>query len=79
VLLPVEAWMDLRRYKPLREAGATWREIADEVGLDWRAVKRYLSTQFASMSVSVSVSVQCRSRPSIMAATSEDEQLLSWE
>jgi transposase len=44
VILPVEAWMDLHRYKPLREAGATWREIADEVGLDWRTVKRYLST-----------------------------------
>jgi transposase len=44
VILPVEAWMDLRRYRPLRDAGATWREIADEVGLDWRTVKRYLST-----------------------------------
>jgi transposase len=44
VILPVEAWMDLRRYKPLRDAGATWREIADEVGLDWRTVKRYLSS-----------------------------------
>jgi transposase len=44
VILPVEAWMDLRRYQPLRDAGATWREIADEVGLDWRTVKRYLST-----------------------------------
>ena len=44
MILPVEAWMDLRRYQPLRDAGATWREIADEVGLDWRTVKRYLST-----------------------------------
>src|SRR5436190_2052346 len=35
--------MDLRRYQPLRAAGATWREIADEVGLDWRTVKKYLS------------------------------------
>jgi transposase len=43
VILPVEAWMDLRRYQPLRAAGATWREIADEVGLDWRTVKKYLS------------------------------------
>lgn len=48
MILPVEAWMDLRRYKPLRDAGATWREIADEVGLDWRTVKRYLSTDAAS-------------------------------
>ena len=44
MILPVEAWMDLRRYQPLRDAGATWREIADEVGLDWRTVKKYLST-----------------------------------
>ncbi|MFL5913190.1 MAG: IS21 family transposase [Gaiellaceae bacterium] len=43
MILPVEAWMDLRRYKPLRDAGATWREIADEVGLDWRTVRKYLS------------------------------------
>ena len=43
MILPVEAWMDLRRYQPLRVAGATWREIADEVGLDWRTVKKYLS------------------------------------
>jgi transposase len=37
--------MDLRRYQPLRAAGATWREIADEVGLDWRTVKKYLSAE----------------------------------
>ena len=43
MILPVEAWMDLRRYQPLRAAGATWREIADEVGVDWRTVKKYLS------------------------------------
>jgi transposase len=48
VILPVEAWMDLRRYQPLRDAGATWREIADEVGLDWRTVKKYLSPDTAS-------------------------------
>ena len=46
MILPVEAWMDLRRY-PLRAAGATWREIADEVGVDWRTVKKYLSTDAA--------------------------------
>ena len=47
MILPVEAWMDLRRYQPLRAAGATWREIADEVGLDWRTVKKYLSSAAA--------------------------------
>jgi len=44
VILPVEAWMDLRRYKPLPDAGAIWRLIVDEVGVEWRSVKRYLST-----------------------------------
>jgi hypothetical protein len=38
--------MGLRRYT-LRAAGATWREIADEVGVDWRTVKKYLSTDAA--------------------------------
>ena len=47
MILPVEAWMYLRRYQSLRDAGATWREIADEVGLDWRTVKKYLSTDAA--------------------------------
>jgi transposase len=28
--LPPEAWMDLRRFKPLHDAGATWKEIAAE-------------------------------------------------
>ncbi len=43
MILPGETWMDLHRYKPLRDAGATWREIADQVGVDWRTVKKYLS------------------------------------
>jgi hypothetical protein len=43
MILPPEAWMDLRRYRPLRDAGATYREIADELGLDPRTVKKYLA------------------------------------
>src|SRR6266540_2349654 len=43
VALTEEAWMDLRRFKALAEAGATWAEIARESGYDWRTVKRYLS------------------------------------
>ena len=30
MILPPEAWMDLRRFRPLREAGATYREIAPD-------------------------------------------------
>jgi len=39
--------MDLRRFKPLREAGATYKEIAAEVGLDWRTVRKYLAADTA--------------------------------
>ena len=34
--------MDLRADRALRDAGATWAEIARESGHDWRTVKRYL-------------------------------------
>ncbi len=43
MILPVEAWMDIRRFAPLRAAGATWKEIAVEAGCDWRTVRKYLS------------------------------------
>jgi hypothetical protein len=42
VILPVEAWMDIRRYAPLRAAGASWKEIAAQAGCDWRTAKKYL-------------------------------------
>jgi hypothetical protein len=29
-------WMDLRAYRALKDAGATWAEIARESGHDWR-------------------------------------------
>ena len=43
MILPPEAWMDLRRFKPLRDAGATWKEIAAELGCDPRTVKKYIN------------------------------------
>src|SRR3954466_246232 len=43
MILPPEAWMDLRRFKPLRDAGATWKEIAEELGCDPRTVKKYIN------------------------------------
>ena len=42
MILPVEAWMDIRRYAPLRAAGASWKEIAAQAGCDWRTAKKYL-------------------------------------
>src|ERR671923_226302 len=43
MILSQEQWMNLRAFKALAEAGATWAEIARETGYDWRTVKRYLS------------------------------------
>lgn len=43
MILPVEAWMDIRRFAPLRAAGATWKEIAAQAGCDWRTARKYLS------------------------------------
>lgn len=43
MILPVEAWMDIRRFAPLRAAGASWTEIAAEAGCDWRTARKYLS------------------------------------
>jgi predicted transcriptional regulator len=35
--------MNIRRFRALRDAGATYAEIASEVGCDWRTVKKYLA------------------------------------
>jgi transposase len=48
MILSQEQWMNLRAFKALAEAGATWAEIARETGYDWRTVKRYLSADAGS-------------------------------
>jgi transposase len=45
MILSQEQWMELRAFKALAEAGATWAEIARETGHDWRTVKRYLTAE----------------------------------
>ena len=37
--------MDVRAFRTLRAAGASWAEIARECGCDWRTVKKYLDDQ----------------------------------
>jgi len=48
MILSQEQWMELRAFKALADAGATWAEIARETGYDWRTVKRYLSAEAGS-------------------------------
>lgn len=42
MVLEAERWLELRRFRALRESGATLSEIARETGLNWRTVKKYL-------------------------------------
>ena len=43
MILDEELWMNIRRYRSLHAAGATYAEIALECGVDWRTVKKYLA------------------------------------
>jgi transposase len=45
MILDAESWMNVRRFRALHEAGATYTEIARECGVDWRTVKKYLTVE----------------------------------
>jgi len=42
VVLEAGRWLELRRFRVLRDAGASISEIARETGLNWRTVRKYL-------------------------------------
>lgn len=42
MVLEAERWLELRRFRALRDSGASVSEIARETGLNWRTVKKYL-------------------------------------
>lgn len=43
MILDPESWMRIRRLRALHEACATYKEIADACGVDWRTVQKYLT------------------------------------
>ncbi|GAB2462150.1 IS21 family transposase [Nocardioides hungaricus] len=43
MIVDSESWMNIRRFRALHAAGATYAEIARECGVDWRTVRKYLS------------------------------------
>jgi transposase len=48
MILDSESWMNIRRFRALHAAGATYAEIARECEVDWRTVKKYLAEDTAS-------------------------------
>lgn len=48
MLLSLEEWMNVRALRAMRQAGATWADIAREAGCDWRTVKKYLADDAAA-------------------------------
>jgi hypothetical protein len=53
MLLRQEEWMELRRFKALREAGASYAEIARVTGRDWRTVKKYLDAEAPALPLKI--------------------------
>src|SRR5919198_877495 len=43
MIVDSECWMNIRRFRALHAAGATYAEIARECGVDWRTVRKYLA------------------------------------
>ena len=48
MILDTESWMNIRRFRALHAAGATFAEIGRECGCDWRTVRRYLAEDVPS-------------------------------
>ena len=49
MILDSESWMNIRRFRALRAAGATYAEIARECEVDWRTVRKYLAEDAPSV------------------------------
>src|SRR5215203_863182 len=60
MILDTESWMNIRRFRALHAAGATFAEIGRECGCDWRTVRRYLAEDAASVPPSVPPRAGCQ-------------------
>jgi transposase len=49
MILDEVSWMNIRRFRALHKAGATFVEIGRECGCDWRTVRKYLAEDASSV------------------------------
>lgn len=49
MIVDTESWMNVRRFRALHVAGATYAEIGRECGCDWRTVRKYLAEDAPSV------------------------------
>lgn len=49
MILDSELWMNIRRFRALHAAGASYAEIVRECGVDWRTVRKYLAEDSPSV------------------------------
>src|SRR5215210_2203133 len=49
MILDSESWMNIRRFRALHDAGASYAEFAHECGCDWRTVRKYLADNAPSV------------------------------
>ena len=64
MILDSECWMNVRRFRALHAAGATYAEIGRECGCDWRTVRKYLTED--SPSVPPSAPPQAGTQPKVI-------------
>ncbi len=49
MILDTESWMNVRRFRALHVAGATYAEIGRECDVNWRTVRKYLAEDACSV------------------------------
>jgi transposase len=66
MILDEETWMNVRRFRALHSAGASYAEIGRECGCDWRTVRKYLAEDAAC--VPPSAPSRAGTQPRVIAA-----------
>ena len=69
MILDGDSWMNIRRFRTLYEAGASYAEIARECGCDWRTVRKYVTED--GLAVPPSAPPRAGTQPRVITAAFE--------